>query len=187
MAGNGARDRVYTSGMLPRVAPPGGTQGSESPNARSSQALAPSPLGVYVCGSPSGVVSACNETMVEIWGQPPAPGEAHDRLWSRCHLLRADGTPLALSETPMFRGLRDGVATVEEILVERPDGSRLVARVETSPLHDADGRLVGAVNVVAGRPTGDALAIDESATGEPARDSIRTLEVLYRLVDRVAR
>src|SRR5262245_51829268 len=175
-----AGGRVYTPRMVPRVLPPAGTQASANSIATPTQVLA-SPFGVYVCGSPTGAVSACNPAMAALWGRAPAPSESHDRSWSGCRLYRRDGTPLAWAETPMFRGLRDGVGCAAEIVVERPDGSRFAGLVETSPLHDADGRLVGTVNVLAPETP------SEGEFGEPARDSIRTLEVLYRLVDRVAR
>src|SRR3546814_4009785 len=35
----------------------------------------------------------------------------------------------------------------EEMLIERPDGSRLVALASIEPVRDADGRILGAVNV----------------------------------------
>jgi signal transduction histidine kinase len=166
--------------MVSRVSPPAGTQASASATASPTQVLA-SPFGVYVCGSPGGAVSACNPAMAALWGRAPASCESHERSWSGCRLYRRDGTPLAWSDTPMVRGLRDGVGCAAEIVVERPDGSRFAGLVETSPLHDADGRLVGTVNVLAPETP------SESETGEPVRDSVRTLEVLYRLVDRVAR
>jgi PAS domain S-box-containing protein len=48
----------------------------------------------------------------------------------------------------MAQAVRDGrTARNEEVIIERPDGSRVAVVVNIDPIHDASGRIVGAINV----------------------------------------
>jgi signal transduction histidine kinase len=168
--------------MLPRVTAPGGTPALEDLLTDPSRLLTALPFGVYVCEAATGGVSAYNQRVADLWGRDPSPGEGHDEVWGRCRLFRLDGKPLPFSETPMSWVLRDAVSRTEDLIVERPDGSRTTARVKASPLRDAEGRLVGALVAMERRAAGDV----PDAAGA-AGDSVRSLEALYLLVDRVAR
>jgi signal transduction histidine kinase len=46
----------------------------------------------------------------------------------------------------MARSLRDGTTHDEEVVIERPEGSRVTVRVNIGPLRDPDGHIVGAIN-----------------------------------------
>src|SRR5262249_30845245 len=49
----------------------------------------------------------------------------------------------------MARALQDGTGyNEEEILIERPDGSRWIALAHANPFYDESGRIAGAVNVL---------------------------------------
>src|SRR5262245_62916 len=174
--------RAYTSGMLPRASPPGGTPAFEDLLADSSCLVAALPFGVYVCEAPAGAVSAFNRRVAELWGRDPAAGEGHEHAWGQCRLYGPDGRRVSFSETPMSWVLRDAVSRSEDLVVERPDGSRTRVRIKASPIRDAEGQLAGAVVVVDRRAASDGP--DREGL---AGDSVRTLEALYLLVDRVAR
>jgi len=47
----------------------------------------------------------------------------------------------------MAEALRGGSVHDEEVIIERPDGSRLPVRVNIGPLRDPEGHIVGAINV----------------------------------------
>jgi PAS domain S-box-containing protein len=65
--------------------------------------------------------------------------------------------------------LRSGNAVAQETILERPDGSRLTASMTVSPLHDAGGRLVGAV-----------AAIDDVSNRKATEEALRVSERRYR-------
>jgi PAS domain S-box-containing protein len=62
-------------------------------------------------------------------------------------MYRPDGASLPHDKCPMADILRDGIPVIDqEVVIERPDGSRGVALVNIRPLKDAAGNIAGAVN-----------------------------------------
>ena len=104
-------------------------------------------LGVAVYTTDAeGRITFFNQAAADFWGRRPELGE----LW--CGSLRlfwSDGRPMRHDECPMAIALREN-RTVRgyEAIAERPDGSRVSFMPYPTPLHDADGTLVGAVNVL---------------------------------------
>ena len=115
---------------------------------RYRKVLALMPAGVYICEAPSGKISYFNEHAARLWGRAPALGDSEERFCGSYRLYWPDGRPLAHADTPMAVALREGRGCRNvEAVVERPDGSRITALVNIDPLHDAHGRLSGALNV----------------------------------------
>lgn len=94
----------------------------------------------------AGRITFFNEAAATFWGRRPAAGEE----W--CGSLRlfwTDGTPMSHDECPMAIALRENQPVRGyEAVAERPDGSRVTFVPYPTPLRDADGSLVGAVNVL---------------------------------------
>jgi PAS domain S-box-containing protein len=88
-----------------------------------------------------------NDAAVEIWGRAPELGKA---LWvGPWKLFWPDGSPVAADQSPMARALNErrpirGV----EVIGERADGTRIRLAPHPVPLFDADGSLIGALNLV---------------------------------------
>jgi PAS domain S-box-containing protein len=82
-----------------------------------------------------------------LWGQRPEIGRD---LWCGSYrIYRPDGTRLPLDHCPMAVTLREGRSVRgEEIIVERPDGTRRTVLPYPDPIRDAAGRIVGAVNML---------------------------------------
>ena len=60
-----------------------------------------------------------------------------------------DGTPLPHDQCPMAVALKeDRPIRGKEAIAERPDGTRIPFIPFPTPLHDADGRLIGAINML---------------------------------------
>ncbi|HUL39360.1 MAG TPA: PAS domain S-box protein, partial [Methanomassiliicoccales archaeon] len=60
--------------------------------------------------------------------------------------LRPDGTPFSLDELPMVHSLTKGLEVRnEEMIIERPDGKRLLVLVNSAPLFDANGKVTSAI------------------------------------------
>jgi PAS domain S-box-containing protein len=119
-----------------------------SSEARYRHVLGLMPAAVYTCEAPSGAISFFNEHAVELWGRTPAIGDTDERFCGSLRLWRADGTKLPHRETPMAVALRDGRSfRNEEVVIERPDATRITVLVNIDPLRDAQGRITGAINV----------------------------------------
>jgi PAS domain S-box-containing protein len=94
-----------------------------------------------------GRITLFNEEAAELWGRRPTIGKD---LWcGSWRIFWPNGEPLPHEECPMAVALQENrpVRGVE-IVVERPDGQRKTVLPYPSPLRDADGNLVGAVNVL---------------------------------------
>jgi PAS domain S-box-containing protein len=104
------------------------------------------PVAVYVCDRDGGI-ELFNDSAVSLWGRRPRPGEEN---WCGFHrVLHPDGTPLSLDACPMARALReDGLVDGEEIIIERPDGTRSWVLPHPRLIRDASGEVTGAVNVL---------------------------------------
>jgi len=110
------------------------------------QLIAHLPIAVYVCEAPSGVITMYNRRAAELWGREPQLGETGERYCGAFRLFSPDGSFLPHAETPMADVLRHGGHRDEDVVIERPDGTRLTVRVSIAALRDAQGRIVGAVN-----------------------------------------
>ena len=104
------------------------------------------PLGIYACDA-HGRLCWCNHRAEELWGRSPRIGDDTERFCGSHMLYSLDGRLIRREETPMAQALRSGEPIDgEEAVVEQPDGSRIVATVHITPLKDARGNVVGAIN-----------------------------------------
>jgi PAS domain S-box-containing protein len=104
------------------------------------------PAAVYVCDAEA-VIVACNRRATELWGRTPKLGDTDEKFCGSHKLFRLDGSFLPHRETPMEWVLRTGdAARDQEVIIERPDGSRVTVLVNIAPLVDESGKLIGAVN-----------------------------------------
>jgi PAS domain S-box-containing protein len=121
-----------------------------------------------------GRITLFNEEAVELWGRRPTIGKD---LWcGSWRIYWPNGEPLPHDECPMAVALKENrpVRGVE-IMVERPDGQRKTVLPFPSPLRDADGNLVGAVNAlidVTERRKGEDAARRLAAIVESSDDAI---------------
>jgi PAS domain S-box-containing protein len=104
-------------------------------------------LGVAVYTTDAnGGITYFNEAAAILWGRRPELGESWCGSW---RLYWPDGRPMAHDECPMAVALKeDRPIRGQEVELERPDGTRGVFVAYPTPLHDDDGRTVGAVNVL---------------------------------------
>ncbi|HEY8172921.1 MAG TPA: histidine kinase dimerization/phospho-acceptor domain-containing protein, partial [Dehalococcoidia bacterium] len=103
-------------------------------------------LAVYTTDK-SGRITFFNDEAQRLWGRAPVLGE---ELWcGSWRIYHLDGTRMAHDECPMAQAVRRGrpIRGVE-IIVERPDGTRATILPYPTPLHDASGRISGAVNIL---------------------------------------
>ncbi|HEV2100040.1 MAG TPA: PAS domain S-box protein [Stellaceae bacterium] len=113
---------------------------------RFRQLLEALPAAVYTTDA-DGLITFYNQAAVELSGREPELGS--DRWCVSSQLYAADGRPIRHDESPMAVALKEDrpVRGIEAIM-ERPDGTRVHFLPFPTPLHDASGALVGAVNML---------------------------------------
>ncbi|WP_434591323.1 PAS domain S-box protein [Pseudomonas sp. R4-83] len=118
----------------------------ESLITRGPHSLDAIPGAIYLCDRNGWLVSF-NSEAVNLWGRTPDLGENGDRFCGSYRLYTTNGTPLAVDECPMASTLIKGLnSRNQEVLIERPDGSRFVALMNIRTLRDRRGEIQGAIN-----------------------------------------
>jgi PAS domain S-box-containing protein len=104
------------------------------------------PVAVYTTDA-EGRITFYNQAAVDLWGQRPELGSA--KWCGSWRIYRPDGRPLPHDECPMAICLKEGrpVRGIEAV-AERPDGTRVPFLPYPTPLKDASGRTVGAINLL---------------------------------------
>ena len=105
------------------------------------------PIAVYSCDA-SGVIRDYNNRAAELWGRKPAPGDTDERFCGSFRLYRPDGTFMPHEQCPMGDVLSGRVPGTHdaEVVIERPDASRVIVIVNIAPLTNDRGEITGAIN-----------------------------------------
>jgi PAS domain S-box-containing protein len=104
------------------------------------------PTAVYTIDA-AGRITFYNDAAAALWGCRPRLNS--DEWCGSWRLFWPDGTPLPHDECPMALALRENRAIHGmEAACERPDGTRIPFMAFPSPLHDAEGKIIGAVNML---------------------------------------
>ncbi len=103
------------------------------------------PAAVYRTDA-EGRITFYNKAAVEMAGRTPSEGEQWCVTW---RLYTPEGVPLPHDQCPMAIALKeDRPVRGAEAVAERPDGTRVPFVPFPTPLHDADGKLIGAINML---------------------------------------
>lgn len=104
------------------------------------------PEAAYACDS-NGLIIRYNRRAAELWGQSPELRDPMQRFCGSFRLYFPDGTPLPHDECPMAAALQTGISPHgQEVMIERPDGSRVLAVANIDALKDDAGQIIGAIN-----------------------------------------
>jgi PAS domain S-box-containing protein len=104
------------------------------------------PVAVYTCDA-DGRITFYNEAAAVLWGRRPELGK--DAWCGSWKIYTAHGKPMPIDECPMAVCLREGRPVIgEEIIIERPDGTRRIIRPHPRPIYDVAGKLAGSVNTL---------------------------------------
>jgi signal transduction histidine kinase len=104
-------------------------------------------MAAYAVRAPDGVIAWYNSRAVELWGRVPAIGDTDERFCGAYRLYHGDGTHMAHCDTPVALALETGASVHEqEVIIEKPDGSRVTVSVYIDPIRDRDGAIIGVVN-----------------------------------------
>src|SRR4029453_16252417 len=96
----------------------------------------------------SGVIRNFNRRAAELWGRAPATGDTDERFCGSYRLFRPDGSFMPHEQCPMAEVVSGKIpeACDAEVLIERPDGSRVTVIVNIRPLKNERGEIIGAIN-----------------------------------------
>jgi PAS domain S-box-containing protein len=121
------------------------------------------PVGVYVCDR-AGLIVRYNRAAAELWGCSPKIGDPTVRFCGSYRLYGLNGDLIPHAKCPMGDVLATGLGLRDqEIVIEQPDGARIVVLVNIEAIKDGSGRVVGAVNVFREKP--------ERHSGKPLLDA----------------
>src|SRR5689334_17030165 len=103
------------------------------------------PTGLCVCGR-DGLLRRYNACAVALWGRAPRLDDPRELEGGTFRRFAPDGTPLPFAATPVGVALQTGATLLDaELVIERPDGSRIPVLMSVAPLKNAAGRVEGAV------------------------------------------
>jgi PAS domain S-box-containing protein len=105
------------------------------------------PVAVYSCDA-SGVIREFNRRAAELWGRAPALGDTDERFCGSFKMFRPDGSFMSHEQCPMAEVLSGKISEARdaEVLIERPDGSRVTVVVNIRPLKNQHGEVTRAIN-----------------------------------------
>jgi PAS domain S-box-containing protein len=136
-------------------------------NFPAEQVLEALPEAIYITDS-EGRITYYNQAATELWGLFPEVGKSE--FCGSWKLYWPDGTPLPHDQCPMALALKEqrpvrGMTA----LAERPDGTRVPFLAVPTPFFDAQGNLIGAVNMLVN-------LTDQQAKEEAARRYVAIVE-----------
>jgi PAS domain S-box-containing protein len=104
------------------------------------------PGAVYMTDT-EGVIVFYNEAAAKLWGRRPDPGI--DRWSGAYKTYGMDGSPLLPAASPMAIAIKESRQLAgQELILERPDGSRRMILTQPKPMFDMEGKVAGAVNIL---------------------------------------
>lgn len=125
-----------------------------------------------------------NDELRRISGRS-TPNESYENAGA----VHADGAPYAVDAYPAVRALRRGeVVRSEPVAILRPDGVRVRTEASSTPLRDATGAVVAAVNVVVDVEAREqAIEHQQLLMGELAHRMKNTLSMVQAIVSQTLR
>ncbi len=89
-----------------------------------------------------------NRRAVELWGREPVQGDLDERFCGSFKLFDSDGGFVSHDQCPMAEVLAGAITEARdgEVVIERPDGSRIIVIVNIRPLKNQRGDITGAIN-----------------------------------------
>ena len=120
------------------------------------------PVAVYTTDL-QGDLNLYNKAALDLWGRTPAAGE---KWCGSTAMYTTGGNKLQPEDFHIRQAIKNDRTLREEAYIERPDGSLRHVIVNPRPIHDIDGRVIGALNVLVDiterRETELALRISEA-------------------------
>ena len=153
----------------------GPKQAQKDSETRARDILQALPAAIYTTDA-KGRITFFNQAASDLAGTKPRVGI--DEWCVTWRLYQPDGTPLAHDACPMALTLMQGEPVLgAEAIAERPDGTRFPFQPYPALLHDAEGNVTGAINML--------VDISERKRAE-ARQAELTAELNHRVKNTLA-
>src|SRR5262249_46305709 len=105
------------------------------------------PTAVYICDV-AGRITFFNPRAQKLWGREPLLNDDNEKFCGSFRLWSLTGAEIPREQTPMATALKTGNPLInEEIIIERPDRSKISARITIKTLQDKQGLITGAIAV----------------------------------------
>ena len=105
---------------------------------------------VYICDV-QGRITFYNPRAEELWGRKPFLNDDNEKFCGSFRLWSLAGAEIPRERTPMATALKTGSAIIDkEVIIERPDSSKINARIMIKTLHDKQSLTTGAIAVFQG-------------------------------------
>lgn len=112
------------------------------------RALETLPAGAYTCDR-EGLITYFNQHALRVWGRAPKLNDPEDRFCGSFRLFAGNDEPIAHEDCWMALAIRNRREYLgQEIVVERPDRSRVTVLAYATPVLDRDGEVVAAINML---------------------------------------
>ena len=105
------------------------------------------PAGVYACDR-DGIITYHNPQAVQLWGRAPGLDDPPWSFLDSRSIYRTDGTLLQPEDAPIREVLATGIPIVNlELVLERPNLTRVNILANITGLRDSSGTITGAVSI----------------------------------------
>ncbi len=129
------------------------------------------PMGVFMVETPSGKPLLANDAARKLLGQGIMPDASRHNL-SEVYKAHKPGSrdPYPVDEMPIVRGMLGEVSRVDDLVVERPDGTNTLLEIFGAPVKDDSGHiwasLVSFVDITERKQAEEALRRNEARQGK---------------------
>jgi sigma-B regulation protein RsbU (phosphoserine phosphatase) len=106
------------------------------------------PQAVIIANGPDGSVYMANKVALQLCGIDIIPATVFRNHPNAFNVCMTNGDPVDWTELPLYRSYNYGeTRTGDELLVTHPDGQQVTILVNSVPMRDSDGTIIGAIAV----------------------------------------
>ena len=105
------------------------------------------PAGVVVIEKEKGTVCYVNDHAIQLFGANPRGFKIPEASNTIVKLFTLDGEVYPSEKFPALIALSTGEEATANLIIERPDGSRILVSVSARPIRDEEGKTVAAVGI----------------------------------------
>ena len=105
------------------------------------------PAGVVVIEKEGGRVSYVNERAIQLYGVNPQGLEMPDHSTKLMKLLTLEGKVYLPEKLPASQALLNGKEAEDNLIIERPDGSRITVAASAKPIINEKGKIISAIAI----------------------------------------